>query len=145
MPGSTMNGDDLGLVRALGFVAWADERIAPEEKAMLETVMQAIGVPPERRQDLCRLLKDGPASLEEITSAFTDDTERRFAVAQAIILAGADGDFADVERRKIAQLAGALGIESDELEMLYAAVDVTGSLMTDHDVVDDPTTEPAER
>lgn len=124
-----MEGNDLGLVRALGFVAWADERIAPEEKAMLETVMQAIGVPAERRDELCQHLKEGPSSLEEIRSSFTDDTERRFAVAQAILMARADGEFVDAERRKIEQLASALGIDGEELSMLYAAVDVTDSWM----------------
>jgi tellurite resistance protein len=124
-----MRGDDLGLVRALGFVAWADDRIAPEERQMLETVMNAVGVPEARRDELCKNLKDGPATLEEISSVFTDDTERRFAIAQAILMARADGDFADVERDKIAELAAALGIDPDELSMLYAAVDVTDSLM----------------
>ena len=124
-----MEGNDLGLVRALGFVAWADDRIAPEEKAMLETVMQAIGVPAERRDELCKSLKDGPSSIEEIKSSFTDDTERRFAIAQAILMARADGEFVDAERRKIEQLAGALGVDGEELNMLYAAVDVTDSLM----------------
>jgi len=131
-----MEGNDLGLVRALGFVAWADERIAPEEKAMLETVMQAIGVPETRRDELCRRLEDGPSSLDEIQSSFTDDTERRFAVAQAILMARVDGHFADIERVKIEQLAKALGIDGEELNMLYAAVDVTDSLM-------DPDDEPA--
>ena len=102
-----MENDELGLVRALGFVAWADDRIAPEEKAMLETVMQAIGVP----------------------------AERRFAIAQAILMARADGEFVEAERQKIEQLAGALGVDGDELNMLYAAVDVTDSLM-DADTAD---------
>ena len=124
-----MDNDELGLVRALGFVAWADDRIAPEEKAMLETVMQAIGVPAERRDELCRSLKEGSSSLEEIKASFTDDTERRFAIAQAILMARADGEFVDAERRRIEQLAGALGVDGEELSMLYAAVDVTDSLM----------------
>lgn len=124
-----MEGNDLGLVRALGFVAWADDRIAPEEKAMLETVMQAIGVPAERRDELCHRLEDGPSSLEEIRASFTDDTERRFAIAQAILMARADGEFVDAERRKIEQLATALGVDGEELNMLYAAVDVTDSFM----------------
>lgn len=130
-----MENDELGLVRALGFVAWADDRIAPEEKAMLETVMQAIGVPAERRDELCRHLKDGPSSLDEIKASFTDDTERRFAIAQAILMARADGEFVEAERQKIEQLAGALGVDGDELNMLYAAVDVTDSLM-DADTAD---------
>ena len=126
-----LSGDELGLVRALGFVAWADDRIAPEERAMLETDMDALGVPADRRKELCEALKEGPAPLDEIRDAFTDDMERRFAVAQAILMARADGHLAEIEKQKIAELATVLGIDDEELTMLYAAVDVTDSLMVD--------------
>jgi tellurite resistance protein len=126
-----MFGSDAeGLVKALGFIAWADDRIAPEEREMLATVMNALGIPEDRRKELCESLKDGPASLRDIKASFSDDMERRFAVAQAIVMARADGEFADVERREIAKLAGALGVDRDELEMIYAAVDVTGDMLT---------------
>jgi tellurite resistance protein len=121
--------DDIGLVRALGFVAWADERIAPEEREMLTTVMDALGIPPERRAELCEAIRRAPPSLEEISASFTDDTERRFAVAQAILMAQADGELAPSERRDISRLAHALGIDDEELTQLYAAVDVTSALV----------------
>ena len=41
----------------------------------------------------------------------------------------------EAERQKIEQLAGALGVDGEELNMLYAAVDVTDSLM-DADTAD---------
>ena len=122
--------DGIGLVKALGFIAWADDRIAPEEREMLATVMNALGIPEERRKELCEALKEGPASLSDIQASFSDDMERRFAVAQAIVMARADGDFAEVERREIAKLAGALGVDREELELIYAAVDVTGDMLT---------------
>lgn len=126
-----MSDDGLGLIRALGFVAWSDERIAPEEKEILTMAMDALGVPPERRHELCATLCGGPPSLEGLAELFTDETERRFAMAQAIILAQADGEIAASERRDLATLAQALEIADDELQMIYAAVDVTRALVPD--------------
>jgi tellurite resistance protein len=120
--------DAIGLVKALGFIAWADQRIAPEEREMLETVMGALEIPEGRRRELCTSLGRGPESLDQIAASFTDDVEKRFAVAQAIFLARADGDFAAIERTRIRELAQALDIDDAELAMIYAAVDVTGDL-----------------
>ncbi len=121
--------DAIGLVRALGFIAWSDQRIAPEEQAMLETVMGALDIPDARRDELCAALRKAPPTIDEIRDSFTDDVERRFAIAQAILLAQSDGEFAASERRDIGILAEALGVGQEELTMIYAAVEVTGELM----------------
>ena len=120
--------DDIGLLRALGFVAWADDRLAPEERQMLGMVMDALAIPEERRRELCEAMRRAPPTLDEIRDSFTDDTERRFAVAQAILIAQADGELVAAERRDIARLAEALGIDDEELTQIYAAVDVTNSV-----------------
>lgn len=120
-----MSDNSIGLVKALGFVAWADQTVSPEEREMLGTVMSALGIPEERRRELCESLRTAPASIEEIAAAFDDDMERRFALAQAIMLAAVDGEVSDVERIRIAELASALGVEGDELEFIYEAVEAT--------------------
>ncbi len=124
-----MVGDsNCGLVRALGFVAWADDRLAPEEREMLSTVMDALEVPHERRAELCESLRHDGALLDGISDAIADEVERRFVMAQAIILAGIDGVIVDAERTKIAELARALGIEDDELEFIFEAVEATNDI-----------------
>jgi uncharacterized tellurite resistance protein B-like protein len=133
--------DSIGLVKALGFIAWTDERIVPEEKEMLGTVMDALNIPAERRRQLCQSLHEAPPTLEAIASAFTDDTERRFAVAQAILMAQVDGAITLDEKRDIGKLAGALGIATDELEILYAAVELTGDI-AGSDMLPTPETQP---
>lgn len=121
----------MGLIRALGFVAWSDQRISPEEKEILTMAMDALGVPEARRDELCSMLCKGQPSLDGIAELFSDETERRFAMAQAIMLAQADGEVVASERRDLGALARALGIEQDELQMIYAAVDVTRALVPD--------------
>ena len=41
------------------------------------------------------------------------------------MLAGVDGEVTEEERAKIAELASAFGIDQDELEFIYEAVDAT--------------------
>ena len=125
-----MGGDDIGLIKALGFVAWSDDRIAPEEREMLATVMDALAIPEARRNELCEALRQAPPSLDEVAAAFSDDLERRFAVAQAVMLARVDGHVDPAEVRDIRRLAHALGIEDDELELIHAAVDVTDDVIS---------------
>ena len=120
-----MSDNSIGLIKALGFVAWADQTVSPEEREMLGTVMSALGIPEERRRELCESLRTAPASIDEIAAAFDDDMERRFALAQAIMLAAVDGEVSDVERIRIAELASALGVEEDELRFIYEAVEAT--------------------
>lgn len=95
---------------------------------MLNTVMDALGIPADKRDVLCRSFREAPPTVEAIAASFSDENEKRFAVAQAIMMAQADGEESPEERRDITRLARALGIEEDELQMLYAAVAVTGDL-----------------
>jgi tellurite resistance protein len=126
-----VSDDGMGLIRALGFVAWSDRRISSEEKEILTMAMDALGIPAERRLELCAMLRGGQPSLEGIAELFSDETERRFAMAQAIMLAQADGHVVAAERRDLNMLARALGIADDELQLIYAAVDVTRALVPD--------------
>lgn len=115
----------IGLVKALGFVAWADDHVTPEEREMLRTVMDALAIPEERRHVLCESLRQSPSSVAEIAQDFDDDVERRFALGQAIMLAGVDGEVSAIERARIAELAAAFGVGDDELAFIYEAVDAT--------------------
>lgn len=123
--------DAEGLIKALGFVAWSDKRLAPEERELLDNVMDALGIPAARREELCAKLQDGPPSIEAIGDDFSDEMEKRFALAQAVMMAQADGHVDAAEKRDIDTLARALEIDPDEVQMIYAAVDVTKNLVPD--------------
>lgn len=134
LPSYDDEGDNaVGLIKALGFIAWSDDRIAPEEKEILRHAMDALGIPEERRKSLCASICAGPPALDDIHASFTDDLERRFAFAQAILLAQADGPIVASEQRDLAALARALDIADDELQMIQAAVDLTGDLVGRHE------------
>jgi uncharacterized membrane protein YebE (DUF533 family) len=128
----SQNSEDnaVGLVQAMGFIAWTDDRLVAEEKEMLAAAMDALGIPDARRNALCRALHDAPPKLSSIAKSLSDETERRMAIAQAILMAQVDGELTADERRDVAKLAAALEIDDEELQMLYAAVAVTGEWMS---------------
>jgi tellurite resistance protein len=126
-----VSNDAEGLIKALGFVAWSDKRLAPEEREMLDNVMSALDIPAERRDALCKKLGEGPPSIESIGEDFSDEMERRFALAQAVMMAQADGHVDPAEKRDIDTLARALEIDADEVQMIMAAVEVTKDLVPD--------------
>lgn len=126
-----MSNDAEGLIKALGFVAWSDNRLAPEERDMLDNVMDALAIPKARRDELCTRIGEGPPDIEAIGDDFSDEVERRFALAQAVMMAQADGHVDPAEKRDIDKLARALDISADEVQMIMAAVDVTKELVPD--------------
>ena len=126
-----MSNDAEGLIKALGFVAWSDNRLAPEEREMLDNVMSALDIPAERRDALCKKLGEGPPSIASIGEDFSDEMERRFALAQAVMMAQADGHVDPAEKRDIETLARALDIDAEEVQMIMAAVEVTKDLVPD--------------
>ena len=130
MDGDTRRGETgVGLIKALGLVAWADDRLAPEERDMLDTVLGSLDIPDARRKELCQALRAGPPTLSEVKDAFDDDVERRFALAQALIMAQVDGVVDPAETAQINALAKAFGVDDEELTMIRAAVDLTGDLL----------------
>ncbi|MEM1031217.1 MAG: hypothetical protein AAGA56_08065 [Myxococcota bacterium] len=126
-----MVDDAEGLIKALGFVAWSDDRLAPEEREMLENVMSALDIPSARRDELVAKLGKGPPDITSLGDQFSDEMERRFALAQAVMMAQADGEVDAAEKRDLNTLAQALHIAPDEVQMIMAAVDVTKDLVPD--------------
>jgi len=126
-----VSNDAEGLIKALGFVAWSDNRLAPEEREMLDNVMSALDIPAERRDALCKKLGEGPPSIASIGEDFSDEMERRFALAQAVMMAQVDGHVDPAEKRDIDTLARALDIDGEEVQMIMAAVEVTKDLVPD--------------
>lgn len=120
-----MSDHPIGLVKALGFIAWADNTLTPAEREWLATAMDALGIPEHRRHELCESMRADATPLDDIAAAFDDDIERRFALGQAIMMAGIDGAIGEAERSRIDELARALGIDEDELAFIYEAVDAT--------------------
>lgn len=120
-----MSDHPIGLVKALGFIAWADNTLTTAEREWLATAMDALGIPEHRRQELCESMRADATPLDDIAAAFDDDIERRFALGQAIMMAGIDGAIGEAERSRIDELARALGVDEDELAFIYEAVDAT--------------------
>jgi len=112
----------VGVIEALAYIAWSDQRIAPEERMQLEGLAAALEVDEAGAAAVQQALAARP-SLESIAAKLTDPVEARFAVTQAILLALADGEYSSIERRDVVALAAALNIPGDDLRAMEAEVE----------------------
>ncbi len=111
--------DPVGLIEAMAFIAWADGRVVPEERAALEGLAHSLDLDEAGRAAVAAAL-EAPPSLASVAAHLRDPVEARFAVSQAILLALADGDFSPIEHEQVRRLAEALGLDSDELAVIEA-------------------------
>lgn len=111
-----------GLFRALAFIAWSDDRIAPEERQAMMSLCDALELPDLEREACLAYLEERPP-LAGLGKELADPVEARFAVAQALVMAWADGEYSTIEQTDVARLAAELGISDDELDDLNADVE----------------------
>lgn len=111
-----------GLFRALAFIAWSDDRIAPEERQAMMSLCDALDLPGPEREVCLSYLEERP-TLEGLGRELTDPVEARFVVTQALVMAWADGEFSSIEQDDVARLAAELGIPEDELHDIQADVE----------------------
>ena len=107
----------VALIEALAYLAWSDERIAPEERAHLEALTRVLDLDEGQVAEVRSAIETRP-SLDQIAARLTDPVEIRFALAQCLILSFADGEYSSVEQRDVEALATALGIAHDELRSM---------------------------
>ena len=104
----------LGVFRAMAFIAWSDERITPEERDAMRGLCEALELDGESRARCLAMLAEKP-SIENLRDELSDPVEARFAIAQAVVMAHADGEFSAIEREHVRLIARELAISENEL------------------------------
>lgn len=118
-----------GIALAMAFIAWADQMLTPEERALLEQLGDAFNLEPSARAQFMAALEKQP-SLDDVAAALTDEVERRFAVVQAIRMARADGNYSRIEHEHVAKLAKALNLDSELDSIMAEVVEADGRLLS---------------
>jgi hypothetical protein len=109
----------LRLVEVLVRCAWADGRIAPEERQLIGQQVELADVDDATAKRLMAMLDARPT---ESTLEPVDSETRRFLLEQAILLSLVDDDQADEELDEVRQVAGELGGTPEELEAILVEV-----------------------
>jgi uncharacterized tellurite resistance protein B-like protein len=99
-------------------MAGADVSIAPEELQKLRDLCSALQLPERESELILSTARRPTASIERHLDALKSSPLRFTLLSDCLSLAYADGEYAKSERKEIATLASALGVDAAQLSTL---------------------------
>lgn len=115
-----MHEQNMSILKSLVAVAWADGRVAEEEKEVIEALLQAFDATPGE-QAMIRDYAAEPKSLDDIPVTELGADDRRVLLQHAVFLTFIDGKQDDQEKALLVTLSDRLRIPTDERDALMNA------------------------
>ncbi|MBX3467921.1 MAG: TerB family tellurite resistance protein [Planctomycetes bacterium] len=109
------------LIGVLVALAWADGKVTPEERRLIEHHVTLAGLPPATARRLLAGL-DRPADESALELEPLEPGPRRFILEQAILISLVDDDLDQAEQALLERLAARLGASPLELEQVMVEV-----------------------
>jgi tellurite resistance protein len=117
-----MHIQNLAILKGLVSVAWADGRLAGEEKEVLEALLQAFEASPSEAHEI-RLFAREPKKLSDVPLHDLSADARRLLLQHAVLLSYVDGEQDEKEKKLIDELCEVLRIPGIESKGLVAAAE----------------------
>ena len=117
-----MHIQNLAILKGLVSVAWADGRMAGEEKEVLEALLQAFEATPSEAHEV-RLFAREPKKLSDVPLHDLSADARRLLLQHAVLLSFVDGEQDKSEKQMIEELCEVLRIPNIESRGLVAAAE----------------------
>jgi tellurite resistance protein len=117
-----MHIQNLAILKGLVSVAWADGRMAGEEKEVLEALLQAFEASPSEAHEL-RMFAREPKHLSDVPLHDLSADARRVLLQHAVLLSFVDGEQDQKEKQLIDELCEVLRIPNIESRGLVAAAE----------------------
>lgn len=117
-----MHIQNLAILKGLVSVAWADGRLAGEEKEVLEALLQAFEASPSEAHEI-RLFAREPKKLSDVPLHDLSADARRLLLQHAVLLSYVDGEQDIKEKKLIDELCEVLRIPGIESKGLVAAAE----------------------
>ena len=117
-----MHIQNLAILKGLVSVAWADGRMAGEEKEVLEALLQAFDATPSEAHEL-RMYAREPKRLTDVPLHDLSADARRLLLQHAVLLSFVDGEQDQKEKQMIEDLCEVLRIPNSESRGLVAAAE----------------------
>ncbi|MEO8905073.1 MAG: hypothetical protein ABI488_21675 [Polyangiaceae bacterium] len=117
-----MHIQNLAILKGLVSVAWADGRLAGEEKEVLEALLQAFDATPSEAHEI-RLFAREPKKLADVPLHDLSADARRLLLQHAVLLSYVDGEQDVSEKKIIDELCEVLRIPGIESKGLVAAAE----------------------
>jgi tellurite resistance protein len=117
-----MHDQDKAMLKSLVSVAWADGKLAVEEKEMLEALIAAFNANDAEAQEI-REYAATRRTLDDIPITELSADDRRTLLNHAVVLTFIDGHQADDEKQLILRMAERLRIGEDEARRIIEAAE----------------------
>lgn len=126
--------EKVGLIQVLTALAWADGKVTPQERRLIEHHVHLAALPPRTARRLLQAL-EGDAAPPELQLEPLAPAARRFVLEQAILLSLVDDELDATEEALLESVAARLGASALELEQVL--VEVTAFYEKNRDAVHD--------
>ncbi|MCA9646405.1 MAG: TerB family tellurite resistance protein [Polyangiaceae bacterium] len=115
-----MHDQNMAILKGLCAVAWADGRVAEEEKEVIEALLEAFGASKSEAAEI-RAYAATEKKLEDVPVTQLSYDDRRALLQHAVLLTYIDGEQADSELKMLEALCEVLHIPSAEASGIMTA------------------------
>ena len=115
-----MHEQDLAIVKSLVSVAWADGRVAEQELAVIDALLDAYHATPSEAREVRRYAEQ-ERTIDDIPLNDLSHDDRRVLLQHAVLVTYADGELHEKERTILEELARRLRIPDLEARGLLEA------------------------
>ncbi len=116
------------VVRALACLMWADGNAAPQERIIIEEVIDALGPNEDERKEMMAWLDRDCVKLSDVELERLDDAEKELLLSDAILLTYADDVALPTEKAMLEKLRERLGVSVEKLQQIAVEVREEGVL-----------------
>jgi uncharacterized membrane protein YebE (DUF533 family) len=124
-----MHEQNLAIVKGLVSVAWADGKVADEEKEVIEGLLQAFQATPSEVHEIRRFAEQ-PRTLEDVPLTDLSSEDRRVLLHYAVLITFVDREQSDTERDFLQRLAARLRLPSAEAQRIVLAAEAQALSLT---------------
>jgi tellurite resistance protein len=115
-----MHDQNMAILKGLCAVAWADGRVADEEKEVIEALLEAFGASRSEAAEI-RSYASSLKKLDDVPVSDLSYDDRRTLLQHAVLLTYIDGEQADSEKKMLDELCEVLSIPSAEASGIMTA------------------------
>jgi tellurite resistance protein len=108
-----MHDQNLAILKGLVSVAWADGRVADEEREVIEALLDAFEATPSEAAEIREYSKT-PKGIDDVPLTDLSHDDRRVLLQHAVLLTYIDGEQADEEKKLLEALCEKLRIPAVE-------------------------------
>ena len=117
-----MHDQDLAIVKGLVSVAWADGRVADEEKQVIEALLEAFSATPSEAREV-RLYAETERTIDDVPITELSYDDRRLLLQHAVVISYVDGEQHEKEKQILDALCERLRIPDVEAKGIIGAAE----------------------